>query len=51
MTDWVMPEMDGIESCKALRRNPDWRNIELEHEREQLQKFSSEPALSNQRLQ
>ena len=27
ITDWVMPEMDGIEFCKALRRNPAWRNI------------------------
>lgn len=27
MTDWVMPEMDGIELCKAIRRNPDWRNV------------------------
>ena len=27
MTDWIMPEMDGIEFCKALRRNPMWRNI------------------------
>ena len=27
MTDWVMPEMDGIEFCIALRKNPAWRNI------------------------
>ena len=27
MTDWIMPEMDGIEFCKALRKNPSWRNI------------------------
>jgi PAS domain S-box-containing protein len=27
MTDWVMPEMDGLEFCKALRRNHAWRNI------------------------
>lgn len=27
MTDWVMPEMDGIAFCRELRRNPDWRNI------------------------
>jgi two-component system cell cycle response regulator len=27
ITDWVMPEMNGIELCKAIRRNPDWRNI------------------------
>lgn len=27
MTDWVMPEMDGVEFCKALRRNHAWRNI------------------------
>lgn len=101
MTDWMMPEMDGIEFCKALRRNPAWRNIyvfmltaqestdrlveafdagandymtkpvnpkvlgarlsagqrvvqlqeDLEHEREQLHKYSSELALSNERLQ
>lgn len=101
MTDWMMPEMDGIAFCKALRRNIAWRNIyvfmltaqestdrlveafeagandyltkpvnpkvlgarlsagqrvvqlqeELEHEREQLHKFSTELALSNERLQ
>jgi HD-like signal output (HDOD) protein/FixJ family two-component response regulator len=27
ITDWMMPEMDGIEFCKTLRRNPAWRNI------------------------
>lgn len=27
ITDWIMPGMDGIEFCKALRRNPAWRNI------------------------
>ena len=27
ITDWMMPEMDGIEFCRALRRNPAWRNI------------------------
>ena len=27
ITDWVMPEMDGIEFCKAIRQNPAWRNI------------------------
>lgn len=27
LTDWIMPEMDGIEFCKALRQNPEWRNI------------------------
>ena len=27
LTDWIMPEMDGIEFCKTLRRNPAWRNI------------------------
>jgi diguanylate cyclase (GGDEF)-like protein len=101
MTDWVMPKMDGVEFCRALRRNPAWRNIyvfiltaqestdrlveafesgandymtkpvnpkvlgarlsagqrvvqlqeELEYERAQLHKFSTELALSNQRLQ
>ena len=101
ITDWVMPEMDGIEFCKALRRNPAWRNIyvfmmaaqestdrlveafeagaddylskpvnpkvlgarlsaaqrvvqlqeELEYDRQQLHKLSSELAISNQRLQ
>lgn len=101
MTDWIMPVMDGIEFCKALRRNPAWRNIyvfmltaqestdrlveafeagandymtkpvnpkvlgarlsagqrvvqlqeELEHDRQLLQKFSSELAVSNQRFQ
>lgn len=29
ITDWVMPEMDGIEFCKALRHNPAWRNIHV----------------------
>jgi diguanylate cyclase (GGDEF)-like protein len=29
ITDWVMPEMDGIEFCKALRLNPLWRNIQV----------------------
>ena len=101
MTDWMMPEMDGIEFCRALRRNPAWRNIyvfiltaqestdrlveafeagaddyltkpvnpkvlaarlsagqrvvqlqeELEFEHQQLQKLSSELAVSNQRFQ
>ncbi len=101
MTDWMMPKMDGIEFCKALRRNPAWRNIYvymlnaqesteslaeafeagandyltkpvnpkvlgarlsagqrvvqlqevLEHDREQLHKFSTELAASNKRLQ
>jgi len=27
ITDWIMPGMDGIEFCKALRQNPAWRNI------------------------
>jgi diguanylate cyclase (GGDEF)-like protein len=27
ITDWVMPRMDGIEFCKALRQNPLWRSI------------------------
>ncbi|MEJ1959429.1 MAG: diguanylate cyclase [Nitrosomonadales bacterium] len=27
ITDWVMPEMDGIEFCKILRKNPAWRKI------------------------
>lgn len=27
LADWIMPEMDGIEFCKALRQNPEWRNI------------------------
>ncbi len=26
ITDWIMPRMDGIEFCKALRQNPKWRN-------------------------
>ena len=101
MADWIMPEMDGIEFCRALRSNPAWRNIyvfilaaqesidrlveafdagandymtkpinpkilgarlsagqrvvqlqeELEYERQQLHKFSTELADSNQRLQ
>lgn len=27
ISDWVMPEMDGIEFCRELRRNKAWRNI------------------------
>jgi PAS domain S-box-containing protein len=27
ITDWIMPEMDGIEFCKTLRQNSAWRNI------------------------
>jgi two-component system, cell cycle response regulator len=27
ISDWVMPEMDGIELCKALRKNPEWDKI------------------------
>jgi diguanylate cyclase (GGDEF)-like protein len=27
ISDWIMPEMDGIEFCKELRKNPDWQNI------------------------
>lgn len=27
ISDWIMPEMDGIEFCKALRKNPEWNNI------------------------
>jgi two-component system, cell cycle response regulator len=27
ITDWIMPEMDGIGFCKALRQNSSWRNI------------------------
>jgi diguanylate cyclase (GGDEF)-like protein/PAS domain S-box-containing protein len=27
ITDWMMPQMDGIEFCRALRKNPAWRSI------------------------
>ena len=27
ISDWVMPEMDGIEFCRELRKNPDWHKI------------------------
>ena len=27
ISDWMMPEMDGIEFCRALRRNPAWNKI------------------------
>ncbi|KAF0203161.1 MAG: response regulator [Gallionellaceae bacterium] len=27
ISDWVMPEMDGIEFCKELRKNPAWNKI------------------------
>ena len=29
ITDWLMPEMNGIEFCKSVRQNPLWRNIYL----------------------
>lgn len=27
ISDWVMPEMDGVEFCKELRKNPEWDRI------------------------
>ena len=27
ISDWMMPEMDGIEFCRALRKNPAWHKI------------------------
>ena len=27
ISDWMMPEMDGIEFCRTLRENPLWRGI------------------------
>lgn len=27
ISDWIMPEMDGIEFCKELRKNPAWQKI------------------------
>jgi diguanylate cyclase (GGDEF)-like protein len=27
ISDWMMPEMDGIEFCKELRKNPEWNKI------------------------
>jgi two-component system, OmpR family, alkaline phosphatase synthesis response regulator PhoP len=27
LLDWMMPEMDGFETCKALKANPDTRDI------------------------
>jgi len=27
ITDWVMPEMNGVEFCRELRQNSAWRNI------------------------
>lgn len=27
ISDWVMPEMNGLELCRALRKNPDWQHI------------------------
>lgn len=27
ISDWIMPEMNGIEFCKELRKNPDWNRI------------------------
>ena len=29
ISDWIMPEMDGIEFCKKLRQNPEWTKIYL----------------------
>lgn len=101
ISDWIMPEMDGITLCRKLREHADWRSIymviltsqenpdklveafeagvddyllkpvnqkiffarlragqrvirmqeELAFEREQLQRFSNELAVANQRLQ
>lgn len=27
ISDWIMPEMDGVEFCKELRKNPEWNKI------------------------
>jgi diguanylate cyclase (GGDEF)-like protein len=27
ISDWMMPEMDGVTFCRKLRENPKWRNI------------------------
>lgn len=27
ISDWMMPEMDGIALCRELRQNPDWHKI------------------------
>ncbi len=27
ISDWMMPEMDGIQFCRELRANPDWNKI------------------------
>lgn len=27
ISDWTMPEMDGVEFCRELRKNPDWHRI------------------------
>ncbi|MFA6203656.1 MAG: diguanylate cyclase [Gallionella sp.] len=27
ISDWMMPEMDGIEFCRELRKNPEWHKI------------------------
>ncbi len=27
ISDWMMPEMDGIEFCKAIRKNEEWKQI------------------------
>ena len=29
ISDWVMPEMDGIEFCREIRKNPAWNGIYL----------------------
>ncbi len=27
ISDWMMPEMDGVEFCRELRKNPEWHKI------------------------
>lgn len=29
LLDWMLPEISGLELCKVIRNNPDWKNIPI----------------------
>ena len=29
LLDWMLPEISGLELCKIIRNNPDWKNIPI----------------------